>query len=262
MAKEKEVYIPKTGLMGNATDYHVYCMTFLDRIKGFGIGFGLAFVVTFVFYRVIPFCLIVSVMAGIFAQKPYRNYLNAKRKERLLLQFKDMLEDLTTSYASGSNTTAAFQDCVNSLTNLYGTEASIVQEAQLIVSGLNNGLNIEDLLGDFAERSELEDVQSFADVFQIANRQGGNIRQIVADTRSVINDKIEMEMEITTLLTSGKNDINVMMVMPLVIVLVMGVDSSMSITSNTPLNVIVKSVCIGIFALAYMFGQKIMDVKM
>ena len=257
---EKE-YVPLKGLMGNATDYHVYSMRFGDRLTGFLIGFGIAFAIMFIFFRSMIFCIPVSLIVGFCSVRPYKHYKEKKRKEKLLLQFKDMLEGLVTSYSAGSNTLNAFVDCEEDLKNIYGEESDIVQELRIIINGLSNGLIIEDLLNDFAARSDLEDVQSFADVFAIANRQGGNVKQIVSDTRTVINDKIEMEMEISSLLNGGKNEINILIVMPVLVVLVLGGDGDMSIVTNTMTNVVVKFVCLAIYAGAYMLGRKIMNIK-
>ena len=270
MAKEKKKskrqlekeYVPLRGLMGNAQDYHVYDMTFGERIVGFGIGFGIDFLVVFVFFRVIWFCMLTGVIAGLFSVRPYREYLKRKRKERLLLQFKDLLEELTTSFSVGANTLEAFSDSLNDLVNIYGEDSYIVNEVRIICSGLANGIIVEELLADFAKRSDLEDVQSFADVFAVANRQGGNIKQIVAQTRNVINDKIEIEMEISSLLNSSKNEINILIVMPLVIVLALGSGSELSVSDNSLTNVVVKLICLGIFGIAYILGKKITDVKL
>lgn len=260
--EKKEKYIPLTGLMGNGTDYHVYQMSFLDTIKGFGIGFGLAFAVIYIFFRSIAFSAVCGLVFGIYARKPYRNYLLRKRKETLLLQFKDLLEDLSTCYSAGENTMEAFSDCIHSLSNIYSPESDIVKEVKIVSSGMANGWNVEELLMDFAQRSGLEDIQSFADVFGVASRQGGNMKQIVSETRTIINDKITMEMEISSMLNGGKNELNILICMPVLMVLALGMDSNLSVTNNTPTNVVVKIVCLFLFAAAYIMGRKMTDIRM
>ena len=83
--------------------------------------------------------------------------------------------------------------------SIYGEESDIVRELELICTGLNNNINIEVLLTDFAERSGLDDVMSFANVFEVCNRQGGDLKRVVNQTRDVISDKMEIEMEIDTM---------------------------------------------------------------
>lgn len=134
-------------------------------------------------------------------------------------------------------------------------------ELELICTGLNNNINIEVLLTDFAERSGLDDVMSFANVFEVCNRQGGDLKRVVNQTRDVISDKMEIEMEIDTMVAGNKNELNVMMVMPLLIVGMMKGMGISSIGTNTPANVVIKVICIGIFGLAYVMGSRITDIK-
>ena len=259
--KEKVVYEPIKGVMGEATDYHVYEMTLTDRIIAALIGFGGTAVVIYVFFRSILFIFPVGAFLAIKAQPIYQEYKRKKRQKELLLQFKDLLESLTSSYSAGQNTVAAFADAEVDMTSIYGETADIVAEIKLIRSGMMNNHIIEELLTNFAQRSGLEDVESFANVFEISNRMGSDLKRVISDSREIINDKIEIEMEIETMLTSNKNDLNIMMVMPLVIVMSMSSLGTSTIASNTPLNLVIKIGCIIMFGIAYAAGMKIVDIK-
>ncbi|MBR5508465.1 MAG: kinase, partial [Lachnospiraceae bacterium] len=188
-------------------------------------------------------------------------YKKNARLKQLRLQFKDLLESLTASYSAGRNTPDAFADARNDMQSIYGEESDIVNELQVICIDLANNINIEELLLDFAQRSELDDVMSFANVFEVCNRQGSDMKRIVSDTREIINDKIEIEMEIDTMLSGNKNELNIMMVMPVVIVLSLSGMGTMTIVSNSPVNLLVKIICLGIFGVAYIIGRKIVDIK-
>lgn len=93
---------------------------------------------------------------------------------------------------------ALFQMPMGNMIQIYGENADIVQELKIILMGINSNINIETMLADFADRSELNDIKSFADVFEVSVKQGGNIKDIISATRDIINDKIEIEMEIGT----------------------------------------------------------------
>ena len=114
---------------------------------------------------------------------------------------------------------------------------------------------------NFADRSGLDDVNSFANVFDVCNRKGGNLQQIVGDTRKIINDKIDMEMEIQTMVAASKNELNIMMVMPLIIMLSMrGFGESM--TGNSLANIVIKLAALAIFAAAYVIGKRMIEIKL
>ena len=249
--KVKEVYIPKTGLMGNAADYHVYNMTIQEKIIGFLVGGGGSAVVLFLFFENIIVSLIAFFVIGIKAVPIYRNILLKKRKKNLLFQFKDMLESLTSSYSAGKNTKDAFEDAWNDLNNMYGEDADIVKEMKIIVSGINNNINVENLLLDFAERSGLEDVESFADVFEVSLRQGADIKTIIATTRDVISDKVEIELEMDAMMAGNKNELNVTLR-----------GMSGDTFGNSMMTVGAKVVAIMLFVGAYILGQKVTDIKM
>lgn len=259
--KEKESYEELHGIFGNAVDYHVYHMTKADYFLAYLLGILIGGVVTYAFFRGILFILIGAVVCAWNAPKLYNDYKRKQRQKQLLMQFKDLLESLTASYSAGQNTLGAFTDALGDMSSIYGEESDIVQEIQLICAGISNNINIEVLLLDFANRSGLDDVMSFANVFEICSRQGGDMKKIVADTREIINDKIEIEMEIETMISGNKNELNVMMIMPVVVVLSLSSLGTMTIVSNSLMNVVVKIVCISIFAIAYMIGKKVVDIK-
>ena len=87
------------------------------------------------------------------------------------------------------------------------------------------------------------------------------MKKIVADTRDIISDKIEIEMEIQTTVASNRNEINIMSVMPFVVIAMMGTLGQSDITDNTPVNIAVKIIALIMFVIAYVLGRKITDIK-
>ena len=181
-----------------------------------------------------------------------------KRSKKLILQFRDMLESISSSLGSGRNVSDAFGGAYQEMYAQYGEDASIVHELAIIQRGLSNNINIEALLQDFAKRSHNENVQNFADVFTVANRRGGNIRQIIFETKNVINEKIMVEQEIQTLISGKKNELNIMMVLPFIVV---NQIKSMQSGSADMLTFLVKLVAFAMFVIAYIVGQKMMKIE-
>lgn len=259
--KQTEEYVEMKGLLGDAKDYHVYHMTRMDNLVSGLLGFAVAAIVLTAFFNHVA----VSLAGGLICSRITPGYYQEFRKKRQLnelrAQFKDLMESLTASYSAGQNTVEAFKDAAKDMVSIYGEDADIVREVRTICTGLDNNINIEQLLLDFGRRSSLDDVMSFADVFEICNRQGSDLKRIVSETREIINDKIEVEMEIETMFAGAKNELNIMMVMPVIVVVMLkGLGSGMA-GENTFATVIIKIACIGIFLLAYMIGKKITDIK-
>lgn len=260
--KKEEKYEPIESLISGGDDYHVYHMSVRDRMAAGLIGMGIGGLVSYLFFKNLVITIAAAAAVAALAQGVYQENKLKKRKKELLLQFKDLLESLTASYATGKNTLESFRDAWNDLEQIYGEQSDIATELAIIVSGMENNINIEELLTNFAQRSGLEDVASFADVFKVSLRQGANIQNIIASTRDVINDKIEIEMEIQTIIAGNKNELNIMMVMPLVILMSLGgMGSDMTAASNTPINVGIKLIALGMFYLAYYLGRKFTNIK-
>jgi len=259
--KAEEEYIELHGILGNAEDYHVYHMKKKDYLTAWFLGFAGGAAVLYSFFRVLWFTVIGGVAFGLFMPKFYQKYKQASRLKQLRIQFKDLLESLSASYSAGRNTPDAFADALADMASIYDAQSDIAKEVQIICAGLSNNIQIEALLLDFGARSGLDDVVSFANVFEVCNRQGSDMKRIVSDTRNIINDKMEIEMEIDTMLSGNKNELNIMMVMPVIIVLSLSSMGSGTIVANTFANLVVKFICLGIFGAAYFIGRRIIDIK-
>lgn len=259
--KKKEKYVLKQGITGSGEDYNVYQLNMGERIAGFFIGGASGFFAAQVLFGVVAASLVVGAIVGVIGVPLFRNFLLKRRKKQILLQFRDMLDSLGSSFSAGRNATTAFQDVYRDLENMYGKKAPMVQELAILIAGMQNNFLVENLLMDMADRCGIEDIRSFADTFGVCNRLGGDLKKIVTESRDIINEKIEIEMEIQTLVASAKNQITVLCLMPFVIVPMMSTLGNDAVTENTPLNVIVKLLAVAIFIGAYFIGNKITEIK-
>lgn len=257
---KKEKYEEYNGLFHNGTDYAVYHLNKKEILLG-GLMGGLAGgVIVMIFFGIwqltvisVPFCIIAGVVV-------YRKILLNRRSNRLVIQFRDMLESVSSSLGSGRNVKDAFTGALNDMAAQFGEHAEIVKELTIIRNGIASNINIEVLLQDFARRSHDENVQNFADVFAVANRRGGNIRQIIFETKNVIGDKIMIEQDIQTIISGKKNELNIMMALPLIVV---NQTKSMqgSGTGDMLFNLFIKLIAFAMFLAAYVLGRKMMKIE-
>ena len=259
-AKKDEI-VENNGIFGNAVDYRVYHMTPKDNLTGSALGFAAVAVVLFIFYQSIIFSVATGLIGMVAGRKLWHSHLQKKRSNALLMQFKDMLDSLANSYATGKNTQGAFSDCEVDLAQQHGDAAYIVTEMHHVTTGILNNYTVEIMLEDFAQRSGLVDVENFVSTFTVCNRLGGNLKDIVSETRNVICDKIDIEQEIITNIAEKKNELNIMLIMPLLIVVMLRSLGNEALVDNSFINIVVKSVAIVIFAIAYVLGSKIMNIK-
>lgn len=262
MAKrKKEPYVPNTGILGNAIDYNYFYMSILVRIACFIVGMIIGFSVGYIFYESIFLSLIAGTVCGVVAQPIYHNYFIQKRKKDLTIQFKDMLESLSTSIGAGSNVQDAFQSAYKDMCVQYTEDSYIAREVWLINSGLYNNISIESLLVDFGERSGVGDIKNFANVFDTCYRKGGNIKDVIKNTYQIISDKIEIELEIKTVVASKTSEQNIMLVMPVLLVIMLKSMAGDVVNLNTAVGRLSTTFAIIICGIAYMISRKILSIK-
>ena len=260
-------------------NYHVYNMPLLENILTFAVAFAAGAAVGFLFYggigkdefgeptnvtRVLNILIpsIVGVIAGLLFIPSRTKSIVQKRQKELGHQFRDMLDALNVSIGSGKNVTDSFFAVYEDLKIQYESDAFILKELEVILSGIQNNIAIEDLLADFGKRSNVEDIKSFADVFKISYRKGGNIKDIIRNTHSIISDKMEISEEIETLVSSNRLEQKIMIVLPIGLIAVIKMMSpEFAANFVTPTGLISTTISIIIYVIAYFIGKSVLDIK-
>lgn len=259
--KKKEKPEPISGLYCEATDYRFFEISAVQRIASYIIGAALGFALGWIFYESLILSIVMAVIVAFCAPKFTRNHLQNKRSKNLQLQFRDMLESLSTSVGAGNNISVAFQDAAADMTMQYGEKSPIVQELRIINGGVANNINIEDLLMNFGQRSDNSDIIGFANVFDTCYRKGGNINHVLKNTRNILNDKMGVSLEIKTMVASKTTEQNMMLCMPIIFVFLlksMGADM-IDLTSRT--GRLSTTIAIVLFVVAYFISKKILSIK-
>ncbi len=205
---------------------------------------------------------VVGIVAARFFVPVIKKSMQKRRDNQLKRQFMDLLETLSTSLSAGGTVNDAFINAASDLRNQYTDSDMIIVELDEIISGLNNGHTIEKLLDNLGQRSGNEDIENFANVMGNCYRLGGDFKNVVRKTRDIISEKMQIDEEINTKVTSNKLQLNVMSLMPIVIVgfLKKG-GSTFAENLATPIGAAVMTVSILVFVGAYVWGTKIIDVK-
>ena len=210
--------------------------------------------------------LIMICLVGGLALKAFlpavRRMLKERRDKALRLQFRDMLENLASSLAAGNTVTEAMSNAREDLANQYSETDYIIVELTEIISGLNNGCTLEEMLNALGERTDNEDIQNFSNVIGNCYRMGGDFKAAVRKTRDIISDKMAIEDEILTKISSNKLQHNAMCIMPIFLVAMLKI-SSATFAENLAsfLGVAVTTMAVGIFIVSYFWGRKIIDIR-
>ena len=145
-----------------------------------------------------------------------------KRLKKLRVQFYDLLEAMSVAMRAGNPVLKALESAREDLTLIYPGNSDILVELDVIIKKFYNAIPLSESFADFARRSGLEDVASFASIYATIEGKSSRADEIVRETQQIIADKMEIEMEIDTLMTAAKSEVNIMLFMPLVILAVIG----------------------------------------
>ncbi len=282
--KEKKEKITEPQYYSSATNmpvlnYRVYYMKPLEKALYFILAFVVGAAVGYLFYGGIgkdefgrPTTLtnilniVIPSVVGLVAAKmfiPIRtNQIIDKRRRNLNMQFRDMLDSLNTSLGSGKNIPESFAAVYDDLKMQYDEGAYILDELEVVLTGIQNNIPIEDMLMDFGERSQINDIKSFGEVFQISYRKGGNIKDIIRNTHTILSDKMEIKEEIETIVSASKMEQNIMIVMPILIIgMIKMTSADFANNFTTGAGIASTTVAIVMFIAAYFIGKKILDIK-
>jgi len=280
--KEKEPMEPQYYMSATnmpTYNYRVYYMSKKEKVLYFLLAFVVGAIVGYLFYggigkdefgnpTILTYILNVTISSsvGIIAGAlflPIRTeQIMNKKKAQLKNQFRDMLESLTTSLGAGKNVNDSFYGIYDDLKVQYEEDAAIIKELEVILAGIANNNDIEDLLLDMGQRSGIEDIESFANVFKISYRKGGNIKDTIRNTHEILSDKMEISEDIETVVTGSKNEQNIMMVMPIFLIgMIKMTSEDFAANFTTITGILSTTVAVGMFIAAYFIGRKVLDIK-
>ena len=123
-------------------------------------------------------------------------------------------------------------------------------------------MDIEKSLLDFGERSGVADIISFANVFDTCYRKGGNIKEVIKNTQQIITEKMEVEMEIETIVSGSKNEQMIMTVMPVALIAIIKMMSpEFADNFTSPAGIISTTIAVVMFIAAYFVGNAVLEIK-
>ncbi|HHV09706.1 MAG TPA: type II secretion system protein F [Clostridiales bacterium] len=205
-------------------NYGIYYLPWKEKLRYSLQGFLIFTVLGILFYRSVLGILFLLPFIFFYQKYQLKNQIN-ELKWRLNLEFKDGIQAVSAALEAGYCAENAFEEAYQDLGQIYAPDSMIQRELSYIVNQLRMNITVEKALAEFAGRSGIEDIKSFADVFSTAKRTGGDLIHIIKVTSDIISDKIEVKREILTLLSAKRLEANIMKVMPLFILIYLSLSS-------------------------------------
>ncbi len=245
------------------TNYDYYIINNYEKIIYSFAGIILLFFIGYTFYRSIVISTILAIL-GLFIPYFMYFYFIRKRKKELNLQFKDLLYSISSGLSAGKSPERTFKEATDELKLLYPLpDTDIIRELSYINRGLEMNETLENLLMDFANRTNIEDIRNFAEVFASCKRTGGNLIEVIRITSNVISDKIEIKREIEISLSEKKFEQKAMCGLMIILVLALSYLSGdyMDIMFTSVQGRIMMTIALALFVISYILGTKIMNIE-
>lgn len=225
-------------------------------------GEAICILVGYTFYRSI---LITAALLPLGLLYPFyeREQRKKQRKKELASQFKEGMMILASSFGAGYSIENALAAGTRELALLYGEQSLITREFTYIVLQLRTNRPVEQLLMELADRSGLEDIRNFAEVFNVAKRSGGSLSTVMRHTADVIRDKMQVKEEIATLTTAKQYEQKIMNLIPFLVVLYVDYSSPGFFAQmyQTILGRILMTGCLVVYLAAWILAKKILEIE-
>lgn len=222
------------------------------------------FISALLFFRSFNSALIITVVSGIY---PYFIIKSRKKKRKQLLnyQLREALTALSSSLKAGVSLNNALLRVYKDLERIHSNakKRPIVDEFEIIAYELDLMMPVEDVLNNFKNRAELEDVTDFVNVTLMTRKKGGNLNEVIQRVSEIISDRIEIEHEINTLVAGKKIEAKILTVLPIVLVVMLSFlsPSYMSPMYNSILGRLLMIFASLLLVINYFVGKRIIDIE-
>lgn len=243
-------------------DYKVYRLTLREKRILITGTFSLAVIIAFLFYRSFWGLWCFPILVFLF-YKRQKVYGKERRNQQLLEEFVNGIRVLNTSLQAGISMENAWREVQKELQIMYGEDSLFYKEIKEMNHSIALNVPIEKLMLGFAYRSGVEDIITFAELFEYGKRSGGNWRRIIGEVVQHIQDKHDARKEIEVMIASKKLEQQVLNIIPLGILLFLQLSSwdYMSVLYHNPAGVLCMSICLLLYGIAYLLSERILQIQ-
>lgn len=234
----------------------------MEYLGAFLQGSLLIVIVSYLFYGTWT-CAILFSPYLIRYMKSWEKQAIKKRQQAFRLQFKEMIQSLSAGLNVGYSVENALREASKDLKGMYRKEETIIRELSYMIRQIQMNVTAETVLRDFAERTGEEDVQTFVTVFNMAKRSGGDTMEIIRNVVRQMGEKLDVEREIHTVIAAKKMELSIMSAIPFAMIVYLRISfpEFLSVLYNNLAGVIIMSVCLVIYLVAFEAGKRIVEIE-
>ncbi len=233
-----------------------------EYLSAFLQGSLLLLAVSYLFYGT-WFCVILFSPYLFRYIKSWEKQTIKKRKQEFHIQFKEAIQSLSSGLNVGYSVENALREACKDLQMMYRKDDMIQRELSYMIRQIQMNVTAETALQDFAARTGDEEVLTFATVFNMAKRSGGDTMEVIRGAVRQMVEKLEVEREIQTLIAAKKMEFRIMSAIPFAMIVYMRLSfpEFLSVLYGNTVGAIIMSVCLVIYLLSYEAGKRLVEIE-
>lgn len=203
-------------------------------------------------------------MAGLPLYLKYRKKEKEKRrKAEIWEEFRNVTAFLYSSTAAGGTLEKALRDAALDMRASGNRYPLLLSEFERIALKLDRNMSVEEVLNDFAVRSQDEDIIYFVRILAIAKKSGGSLPDVIQHTADTMNLRMEINSEIETILAGKKGELKVMLIVPPAILIYMNCCSPeyMAVLYHSVSGRLIMLMALLVYGGAAVIGRRILDIR-
>ena len=241
-------------------DYRNYSFSgkeyFFTVLEGLMINAG----ISLLFYNSI-YAMIPGILAVVFYTREKKKRLVKARMHEMRIELKEFLNSLIAILQTGRSFENAFFEALKDTENYLKRDTPFLKEIQRICAGVSVGEPLEKQLSNFAERSHLEELEYFSQVFSIGKRSGGNIIAIMKHTIHMLQEHMDAQEEIETVIAEKQLEFRIMSVIPMLMIVYLRISAGnfLDCLYGNVTGIVIMSICLAVYGGCYFYGKKLLE---
>ena len=253
---------PKVQKQKKQEEQPLYLLSKRERLVWFLSGAGVLGILGYTFYD----CWYTAALIPLFwhfEKKAVTQWNYQKRQDRIAGQFREALLGMQAAVMAGYSVENSIREAWRELCTLYGEEVWIVQAFQSMVYKLQTGQAVGNVMKEFAEKTEIEEILQFAQIFETARKTGGNLPELMRITGENIGERLAAMQEMDVIMNSRRYEQRIMDCIPIAIVIYVRTvsDGMMDMLYHNLTGYLIMTVTLGIYLTAVWLGERVTKIE-
>ena len=239
-----------------------YQMSFKDKAGIVMIAVMISGAISLLFYHS-WWGMLVFPMVYLLVRRRGEKEMVQREKKELREQFMYGLQVLNSSLQAGFSLENGWKEVEKEVLALYSPKSIFCQEVCKINRSVALSVPIEALFLQFAQKYEVLEIISFAQIMDFGKKNGGNWKALIEDTVFRMLESYETQKEIEVMIASKKLEQQIMNVIPLGMLLFLQISSweYVAVLYETQIGGMIMTVCLVVYVLALLLSEKIMKIQ-